>query len=160
MDNLSQTKSEGIQGGRTLYSRNKILKAQLGLIEYEKHTKESQEKIGEFLSTYGRDQERSSFFRKEGMNARLSATQPDLTNCKTKQDINSYNAGFLENGNRAIHGRIEMLTEEQLYAIGQNDYNSGLTLDQIPDVIKNNPAYTQGYMMASIMDTSKGKGRK
>lgn len=160
MDNLSQTKTEGIQGGKTRYSRNEILKDQLGLIEYEKHREELETKLGEFYRTYGNDPDRSGFFRQEGMNARLSATPPDLSKCQTKQDINCYNAGFLENGNRAIHGRIEKLTEEQLYAIAQNDYNSGLTLDKIPDVIKNNSAYTQGYMMASIMDTSKGKGKK
>ena len=86
MDNLSQTKTEAKQGGKTKYTRKQILQAQLGCIEYEKHRAETQAKIGEFLSTYGRNPERSSFYRQEGLKTRLSAMPIDLAKCENEQD--------------------------------------------------------------------------
>jgi len=80
-----------------------------------------------------------------------------LKQFEKETEKNNFRAGFVENGNRIIMGNIDKFSPEQLEAFGKNDYESGVYLSEIPDIIKSNPSYTQGYIIASIMNGSKGK---
>lgn len=157
MSDLSQTPSEAKQGGKSKYKRNWIAQRIFDNLDSEVYRKRTEEKLIEAYKQFGRDSERIVELRNAGKEARVAAIPLDLTQFESEQDKNIYRAGFVENGNRIIMGYIEKLSFEQLEAYGKNDYESGIDLSEIPNVIKENPAYTQGYIMASIMGTSKGK---
>lgn len=157
MNNLSQSPSEASQGKIPSTTRSEVLQKRLTQIDSEMTRKKTAEKLTKYAEIFGRDGERIAELRNAGKEARISAIPLDLTQFEKETDKNIFRAGFVENGNRIIMGNIEKLSPEQLEAYGKNDYESGLDLSEIPDIIKNNPAYTQGYIMASIGST---KGKK
>ena len=157
MSNLSQSPSEVSQGKIPSTTRYDISQQQFTKIDSEITRRESEKRLLEQEQKFGRDSYRIVELRNAGKDARIAAQVLDLTQFEKETDKNNFRAGFVENGNRIIMGNIEKLSFDELEAYGKNDYESGLDLSEIPDIIKENPAYTQGYMMASIMGVSKGK---
>jgi len=157
MGNLSQAPSEASQGKIPNTTRLAVSQQQFVGIDSEIYRRETEKRLAENEEKFGRDSYRIVELRTAGKEARIAAIPLDLTQFEKETDKNNFRAGFVENGNRIIMGYIEKLSFEQLEAYGKNDYESGIDLSEIPNVIKENPAYTQGYIMASIMGTSKGK---
>ena len=101
--------------------------------------------------------EKISIIRAEAINDRINAIPYDYDKYEDEIDRNNYHEGFFVMGNRALYGQIEKLSDEQLQRIGANDYISGVNLETLPQSIKDNSSYAQGYLMSSIMSTSKGR---
>lgn len=157
MNNLSQSPSEVSQGKIPSTTRYDISQQQFTKIDSERTRKETEKRLAESEQKFGRDGERIAELRNAGKEARLACIPLDLTQFEKETDKNNFRAGFVENGNRIIMGNIDKFSPEQLEAFGKNDYESGVYLSEIPDIIKSNPSYTQGYIIASIMNGSKGK---
>ncbi len=131
-----------------------------GMIESDKYKKESEQRIGDNINKYGRNGEQISKKINEGINDRMLPVPYNPDKYDDKYDHACYEKGFFENGNLALLGRLELLSDEQLQKIGENDYISGVDLNTLPDSIKENDSYVEGYLTASIMYETKGKGRR
>ena len=125
--------------------------------ESEKYKKASEEKQKEAEKKFGRNGEKISIIRAEAINDRINAIPYDYDKYEDEIDRNNYHEGFFVMGNRALYAQIEKLSDEQLQRIGANDYISGVNLETLPQSIKDNSSYAQGYLMSSIMSTSKGR---
>ena len=75
---------------------------------------------------FGRNSERIGMIREKAINDRINAIPYDPDKYENEIDKNNYQEGFFAMGNRALHGRLESLSDEQLQAIGANDYISGV----------------------------------
>jgi len=157
MSNLSQSPSEASQGKISSTTRYDVSQQQFTKIDSEITRRKAEKRLFDQEQKFGRDSYRIVELRNAGKEARIASIPLNLEQFESEQDKNIYRAGFVENGNRLILGDIEKLSPEQLETYGKNDYESGIELSEIPDSIKLNPSYTQGYMMASIMDEQKRK---
>ena len=155
-----QFATERGRGNRSRETRESMAVYIHNSIESEKYRKATEAKLIEKEKLFGRNSERIGMIREQGINDRINAIPYDSNKYENELDKNNYHEGFFVMGNRAIHGRLESLSDEQLQKIGENDYISGVDLNELPDAIKNNVSYTQGTIMASIMGEYKGKGRR
>ena len=151
---------EGIRGNGNVHSRREISNKIAISIQSQKVQEESDKNRALHEKLYGRDSNRISEIRRIGVNDRLNAVPYDPNKYVENHDINNYYEGFYNMGNRAIQGQIEMLSDEELQEIGRNDYVSGVKVESLPKLVRENVSYTEGYMMASIFGTEKGKGRR
>lgn len=148
---FEQTRSESKQGRINTKSRKKILQIQSELYEKESHQEELDEKREKRTRSLG---ENPSEKIMEGSDDRLKAIPYDTekyTNTSV-QDQNAYKEGFFEHGNRELNGKLESLSEDQLKAIGYNDYISGIDMKKLPGAVRNNPYYNEGYLFALIAE--------
>lgn len=155
-----QFSSERGKGNRSRETRESISTYISNEIESQKYRKVNEEKMVEKERLFGRNSERISMIRQIGIDDRMNAIPYDSDKYDDEHDKNNYYEGFFAMGNRALHGRLETLSDEQLQKIGANDYISGVDLNELPEAVKNNTSYIQGNIMASIMGESKGKGRR
>lgn len=151
---------EGGKGNKNTHSRKEISRKVGELIYLQGLAKTAKEKNIKHEQLYGRNGERISEVRGIGVQDRINAVPYDPNKYKDEHDKNNYYEGFFNMGNRAIQGQIEMLSDEQLQAIGKNDYVSGVKIESLHESVRANVSYTEGYMMASIFGTEKGKGSR
>ena len=148
---FEQTCSESKQGRINTESRKKILQIQSELYEKEPHQEELDEKREKRTRSLGENPSKKIM---EGSDDRLKAIPYDTekyTNTRV-QDQNAYKEGFFEHGNRELNGKLESLSEDQLKAIGYNDFISGVDAKKLPETIRNNSYYSEGYLLASIIE--------
>ena len=160
MNNSSQIGSDNHQGKINKITRLDISQIRLGEIDSEINRKKKEEKLKENAKKYGRDSIRMAELRNAGKEARLAAIPLDLNQFMTEEDKNNYRFGFVEYGNRIILGNLDTLTPEQLETYGKNDYISEIDLRELPDAIKKNMSYIQGYMMALITRDNEGHKKR
>lgn len=157
-DNLrSEEKIDGINGG---LNRRMVSASLHNGIDSELSDKKSAKGKAEREKLFGRDSVNIVTKRQEGINDRINGIPYDDSKYDDEYDRNNYHEGFFVMGNRVLYGQIEKLSAEQLQKIGANDYISGVDLKTLPQPIKDNSSYAQGYLMASIMSESKGKSRR
>ena len=122
------------------------------------YSKKTEKKLKEREEKMGRSKDIPQLI-KEGMNARFNAIPYDASKFEDSKKQAAYYEGFYIQGSRLIYANLDTLSEEQLKKIGENDYISGVKPEDTFPKIKENIAYTQGYIMASRFDNEKRKHR-
>ena len=148
---FEQSKSESRQGKINQSYRKEILQKELKSIEISAHQAELGAKAEERTRRVGTNPSKKII---EGSTDRLNAIPYDAekyTKIKV-QDQEAYHEGFFEHGDRELNGKLESLTEERLKAIGYNDYISGVDVKKLPEAVRNNPYYNEGYLFALITE--------
>lgn len=153
-----QTRSESIKGKINKKTRNKIFEKIIEDIEIEKKEEARMIKLAERITDVGIGEKTSKAII-EGSSDRMKAVMYDKDKYADTREQNAYDEGFFKHGNRELSGNINKLTDEQLKAIGYNDYLSGVDAETLPEIIKTTPAYTEGYILASILEQKKQKHR-
>lgn len=157
-DNLrSENKMNGSNSG---LNRKQVSKRIFEIFASELSDKKRAEAKAERDRVFGTDTQSIAEKREEGIHDRINAIPYNNSKYDHGFDQKNYEEGFFTMGNRALLGRIEKLSDEELQKIGANDYTSGVVLETLSPKVKNNSSYTQGYLMASIMSESKGKSRR
>ena len=160
MSNYEQSHTEGHKGNTSTASRKNVGNSIGNGIISEISQKASDEGRKARAEQFGRNSERIVEFRNIGINDRICARQYDEQKCSDKYDQSNYHEGFYVMGNRVIHGKLETFSNNDLQTIGANDYISGVDITSLPEAIKNNPSYFQGYMMATIFREDNKKSRR
>lgn len=96
----------------------------------------------------------------EGSTDRINAVPYDAQKYDSPQAQNAYAEGFFEHGNRELFEKLGSLTEEQLKAIGYNDYISEVDKDSLLEKIKANQAYEEGRLFALLSNPNQGASPK
>lgn len=91
----------------------------------------------------------------EGSMDRLLAVSYDPNKYQDKQMQNAYREGFFEHGTRELFGKLDILSEDELIAIGYNDYFCGIKMSELLDDIRKNDSYASGYLSAVVSDSNK-----
>lgn len=146
---FEQSKSESRQGKINQSYRKEILQIESNNMEIEAHQAELGKKTEERTRRVGTNPAEKII---EGSTDRLNAIPYDAEKYAniSAQDQGAYREGFFEHGNRELNGKLESLTEERLKAIGYNDYISGIDMKKLPEEVRNNPYYNEGYLFALI----------
>lgn len=150
MHDLTKSELEARKISQSLYDQ----------MERKKYREQTEKKLGEFALKYGRDSSRIIALRNKGKEDRIKLITLDENTYDDQIDRNIYRAGFVENGNLILLGNLDKLTPKQLEEYGKNDFISGILPEEIPSQLKENVSYSQGYLMASILNDSSKKGRK
>lgn len=151
---------EGLRGNSNTQTRRRISEIYANKIASEQVVRRSEERRTNRINQFGNNGERISEIRRGAVQDRLNAVPYNPNKYEDKYDQNNYYEGFFNMGNRALQGQIEQLSDEELQAIARNDYISGVDANSLHESVRNNVSYTEGYMMASIFGTEKGKGRR
>ena len=148
---FEQSKSESRQGKINQSYRKEILQKELKSIEISAHQAELGAKTEKRTRRVGTNPAEKII---EGSADRLNTIPYDAEKYAniSAQDQGAYREGFFEHGNRELNGKLESLTEERLKAIGYNDYISGVDVKKLPETVRNNPYYNEGYLFASIIE--------
>lgn len=148
---FEQSKSESKQGRFNRISREEISQIQAGSIETIAHQVDLDKKREERIRRLGSNPSEKII---EGSRDRINAISYNAEKYKNTsvQDQNAYYYGFFEHGNRELNGKLESLSEEQLKVIGYNDFVSGVDAKKLPETVRNNPYYSEGYLLASIIE--------
>lgn len=160
MSNFEQSYSEGHRGNISTQTRKGVFDTVVNGISSEESQKAADERLKERVDKFGRNSARISEVRNIGIEDRLAAKAYDEHKYLDEYDQRNYHEGFFTMGNRAIHGNLEKLSDNELNAIGANDYVSGVDINSLPEAVRNNISYAQGYMMATIFGQDNKKSRR
>lgn len=160
MSQFEQSITEKTRGNRNNPNRQSISANVFKNIDSETRRKETEKRLGERVSKLGRSSQQIANLIIQGSSDRLQAIQYDSEKYENREEQAAYQEGFYEHGNRELLGKLNQLSKEQIELIGQNDYISEVDLNRLPKDIKNNESYTQGYIMASVLSSSKPKGKR
>lgn len=160
MSNYEQSYTEGHRGNVSIQTRRGVCNAIVNGISSEVSQKASDERMKERIETFGRNSSRIGKVRNIGIEDRITAKVYDEHKYLDEYDQRNYQEGFFTMGNRVIHGKLEMFSDDELKAIGANDYVSGVDINSLPEVVRNNSSYAQGYMMATIFGQDNKKSRR
>lgn len=160
MSFYEQSSTERINGNTSTTTRKAVFQTILKEIIVEENRKKTESRLAERANKIGRSSPRISNLIIQGSSDRIQAVPYDSNKYENIQDQEAYKEGFYEHGTREILGKLEELKKEQLELIGKNDYISEVDPNTLPQDIKNNDAYVQGYIMASIIGDSKPRGKR
>lgn len=91
----------------------------------------------------------------EGSTDRLLAVLYVSNKYQDKQMQGAYREGFFDHGTRELLGKLDILSEDELTAIGYNDYLCGIKMDDLAEAVRKNDFYAAGYLSAVISDSNK-----
>lgn len=112
-----------------------------------------------------------------GIKDRLFTGQYSVPDTTNKDSINSYIKGYYDGANDQLNIMIrsnvitervlklsdnsEISLEELLMTVGYHDaFNTNIIFEELPEIIKNNKYYQEGYNSGYDSQKSQGRGRK
>lgn len=146
------------QGKKT---RKEIGQNTLNMIEAKMKKQEDEKRKKEYFDKFGKNAQEPIV---KGTEDRLLGIY-EINKFENIKDRNSYTYGFTERGGRQLASNINNFTKEELKAIGRNDFISGIKIKELPEEIKENKDYQEGYYKAaeeqimSILNSYKGKNK-
>lgn len=153
MRDYEQSDSERRNGGNG-YTVKQLAKIRSEEVASELSQTISNERNKARLEKYGN----SGPFRNLGSDDRANGRVYNNTGV-TDSEIKSYTAGYYINGEKRISARLDKLTPEERYSVGEYEHDVlGITLDQL-NLLRNNNDYMTGYMAAVIMNDNSKKHR-
>lgn len=153
-----QMKSESIRGPINKKNRQRISESIAIRIDSENINDANNQKLAERNNRVGMGYvtaERIS----NGSSDRLNAIVFDSNKYFDRKEQEAYTEGFFEHGNRELSANCDSLSPELLKAIGYNDYLSGVDISSLPDRIRKNDFYGEGYLLATIKENKSKKSR-
>ncbi len=142
-------------------SRKEIGQNNLNMIEAKMKKQEDEKRKKEYFDKFGKNAQGPIV---KGTEDRLLGIY-EINKFENIKDRNSYTYGFKERGERQLASNINNFTKEELKAIGRNDFISGIKIKELPEEIKENKDYQEGYYKAaeeqimSILNSYKGKNK-